>query len=312
MIKTEFGNFDGNGWEQLCKVCFLKMFNQDEIYFHIEATPGDDGIEGFTNKGKVFQCYCPDKMYEPDELYRKQQTKINADLKKLRDKRNAITKHLGKTIVKTWYLVTPEIRKKEIVAYCHKKTEEVKSWNLPFVDNDNFIVTAVDIDYIRPHISSVLGFSSDKIIYQPKVPSSQVDVEEYTENESYLVENALRKHSVHLRQGGADVKAASMLTHETISDYLDGIEILSLWRNQLPRDYERFILLLKQEEKEIALSSLYPNSNYFERYSQVKIRTEQIIKENFSHLDPITIKDLVNYAVADWLLRCSLNFVKNV
>ena len=309
MLQTEFGSFDGDKWEQICKVCFYRMYDGDELYIHIEATPGDDGIEGFTTKGKVFQCYCPDRSYSSEELYEKQRDKINTDLKKLKNKECEIKKHLGGIKIKAWYLITPEIRKKEIIAYCNKKAEEVRSWSLSIIDNANFMVIAVDIDFIRPELSSVLLSVNKKIIYTPKEQTTDDDIQKYKNDESYLVDNAIDKHSKQLIQGGADISKASQLTHKTISNYLDGKKILNLWSDQIPTEFEKFKMIIRQEEDEIEHQSLYPSEDHYKRYTELKKNIEAKIRDNFGQLDVSTIKSLSNFIVADWILRCPLNFI---
>jgi len=82
MIKTLYGNFDGDSWEGFCQQC-LKLKYETDGYQEMPAWQGDLGIEGFTRSGIMFQCYCPDEDYDPDLLYEKQRDKITADLKKL-------------------------------------------------------------------------------------------------------------------------------------------------------------------------------------------------------------------------------------
>ncbi len=84
MIKTKYGIFDGDSWEEICQMCFKSKY-YDEGYQYMPALPnGDFGIEGFTKSGKVFQCYCPDFDYDSKNLYEKQRDKITEDLNKLK------------------------------------------------------------------------------------------------------------------------------------------------------------------------------------------------------------------------------------
>lgn len=311
MIQTEFGVFDGDKWEGVCKICFYRMYEeQNEIYTHIEASPGDDGLEGFTRTGKAFQCYCPDRNYSAEELYQKQIAKINKDLRKLKDKEEAIKKHLGNVKIKTWFLVTPEIRKKEIVAYCNKKTEEVKEWNLSIVDNSNFNVTAVDIAFVLPYLKIALNSIDQKIQYNPTERVSEGNVIQYKGDESYLVGNVINKHRKKLNQQNVGTDAnIDKLTHKTIKHYLDGRKVLEMWQNESPKEYEKFRRIIGQEEEDIEELCLFPNENHNQRYKEVKERTIEKLSTAFQHIDEITIRDLANYVIADWLLRCPLNFV---
>lgn len=54
------GYMTGNAWEDLCVRCYRIRYQKDN-YTAIPATQGGDaGIEGFTYKGVVHQCYCPE------------------------------------------------------------------------------------------------------------------------------------------------------------------------------------------------------------------------------------------------------------
>ena len=309
MLQTDFGPMDGDKWEQICKICFHRMY-EDEIYTHIEASPGDDGIEGFTDSGKAFQCYCPDFSYSASELHINLTIKVNDDLKKLKNKEKELKKHLGNTKIKTWYLVTPEIRKKEIIAYCNKKTDEVKGWGLVILDNENFKVTVVDIAFIKPFIPLAILGLSEKTIYSPAETTAD-DIKRYSKDNDngYLVENAQTKHTKQLEQGGANTSASDNLTHNTIKHYLQGKKTLELWKQQQPKEFEKFEKLISHEEEDIERQCLFPSENHNQLYNNVKEKLEELLMTNFSYIDNSTIKDLSKYVIADWILRCPLNFV---
>lgn len=108
MITTPVGKFTGTTWEAQCQLAF-KLKHGGDGYQHIPASPGDFGIEGYTkHTGYAFQCYCPERLYHQDELYEKQRTKINDDLKKLRDYSDDLQKILGGTRSKIGVLSPPK------------------------------------------------------------------------------------------------------------------------------------------------------------------------------------------------------------
>lgn len=74
------GYMTGNAWEDLCVRCYRIRYQKDN-YTAIPATQGGDaGIEGFTYKGVVHQCYCPERDYSDNELYEHQRNKLTADI----------------------------------------------------------------------------------------------------------------------------------------------------------------------------------------------------------------------------------------
>ena len=50
-------NLDGDSWEELCDMCYRKRYQNDNYQKIPAARSGDAGIEGFTARGIVYQCY---------------------------------------------------------------------------------------------------------------------------------------------------------------------------------------------------------------------------------------------------------------
>jgi len=95
MLVTEYGNFDGNSWENTCQKIFKRKYGDDN-YQEMPASPGDYGIEGvIKNTGIAIQCYCPDKNYTQKELYEKQRDKITKDLNKFKEYESHIEARIG-------------------------------------------------------------------------------------------------------------------------------------------------------------------------------------------------------------------------
>ncbi len=78
------GYMTGNAWEELCVQCYHIRYQKDNYTYIPAAQGGDAGIEGFTNKGIVHQCYCPERVYSDDDLYEHQRDKLTTDIEKLK------------------------------------------------------------------------------------------------------------------------------------------------------------------------------------------------------------------------------------
>jgi hypothetical protein len=147
MFLTKHGWFDGNSWDSFCQICFKSKYLEDG-YQQVKASPGDYGIEGFTRSGKAFQCYCPDHNYGADELYQKQRDKITKDLGKLLTYKNQLKDLLGGVKIKTWYFVTPESHKKDLIQHCSEKAIEYRAMGHDHLDM-SFDVLLFDLDYFE-------------------------------------------------------------------------------------------------------------------------------------------------------------------
>ncbi len=309
MIQTAYGNFDGDLWERVCKICFNRKY-ESEKYFDIVASPGDYGLEGFTKTGKAFQCYCPDQAYSANELYKNQRKKITTDLAKLKLYEPELKARLGDTTIITWYFVTPEYRKNDILAHCVNKTKEVKGWNLSIINKTDFDVVPVDIDFLHPYLKVALDGTGTKLLL-PADNLEEADIVKYEEDSGTLVANAKEKHGKRLHRVSGTTDTVDGLTHRTIKNFLDGSNILEKFREIVPEDYERFIRIMEQQTGDVKDLSLSPSSDHNQRYIDVKKDIDGKVRQSFPNLDDPTIKDLSNYVIAEWILRCPLDFIDN-
>jgi hypothetical protein len=308
MIKTEYGTFDGDKWESISQICFKQNF-REEGYQEVKATPGDYGIEGFTRTGKVFQCYCPDESYSNAELYEKHRNKITTDLKKLKTYESQLKGFLGETKINKWYFVTPIYGKNEIVAHCTSKRDEVKSWGLSIIDNDNFEVIFEDISFLHPHLNLAIDSTNQKINLSPDTPITDTDKLKWKGKEITLVENAQRKHSLRFDENAPNVdKRVDDLTEKTIASFLGGNILLRMWQNEYPTEYEKFLSIVSLVENEVVEKCMFPVQDKNALYFSFKSLVEEKLNATFPKLEQEMIINLTNQVLADWILRCPINF----
>jgi uncharacterized protein (UPF0210 family) len=301
MIKTEYGNFDGNRWEDACQIVFKRRYENDS-YFEIPATPGDFGIEGFTRRGKAFQCYCPDEYYSTSELYEKQRDKITKDLKKLKTYESQLSKKLGGTIIKQWFFVSPMNSKNDLVDHCTKKRDEVKSWGLSIIDNSSFEVIPADIGFLKPEIYHVLKIDEQKIDITPTEITTEEDKLKWKDKKISLVENAQRKHKARFESSANNLdKKVDSLTEKSISHFLEGNGILKKWQSDYPEDYEKFIKIISQVEEQVIEECMFQEKDNNILYRSFSLLVEEKVKESFPYLDNAMVVNLCNQVMADWI-----------
>lgn len=154
------GYMTGNAWEDLCVRCYRIRYQKDN-YTAIPATQGGDaGIEGFTYKGVVHQCYCPERDYSDNELYEHQRNKLTADIEKLKKNADRL-KALGVPPVVEWHFNIPEYKDTRILAHAESKRQEVikakkdKPSDYTHIADDFQIVIKTAEDF-APEISCVI------------------------------------------------------------------------------------------------------------------------------------------------------------
>ncbi|MCC8359768.1 hypothetical protein [Salinimicrobium sediminilitoris] len=308
MIRTEYGTFDGNKWERVCQLCFKNNF-REEAYQEIKATPGDFGIEGFTRTGKAFQCYCPDEHYNSHLLYENHRDKITKDLKKLKTYEKQLKKILGETKINKWYFVTPTYAKNEIVQHCTLKKEEVKSWNLSIIDNNNFEVLFENIDFLHPYLNTAIENAKIKIDISPGNEIETVEKFKWKDSAISLIEKAQTKNGYRLNQKSSKFEEKlDKLVDINVSDYLDGNNILFKWKEDYPIDYETFLNITSVIESEIEERCISSSKEPSELYQEFRGILKDQLHNSFSNLAPQMILKLTNWALADWIFRCPINF----
>lgn len=308
MIKTEFGTFDGNKWESVSQLCFKNNF-REESYQEIKATPGDYGIEGFTRSGKVFQCYCPNEYYSTQELYEKHRDKITKDLKKLKTYEEQLKKTLGSTKIKKWYFVTPQYAKNEIVQHCSQKREEVKKWNLSIIDNNDFEVIFEDISFLHPFLKVAVENSNIKIDVIPDNKLDSTDKLKWKGSEISLIKNSENKNSYRLNSSALnyDLKL-DRLVDLNVEHYLEGKRILTKWEEDYPIGYENFLNITSIIESQIEERCITSTKEPSELYEEFRTLLKDELQNSFKNLAPQMIIKLTNWALADWIFRCPINF----
>ena len=307
MYKTEHGNFNGTTWEEFCQICFKKKY-ETEGYQEMPAWQGDLGIEGFTRTGILFQCYCPDEEYAPDDLYIKQRDKITTDLKKLISNEKDLKSYLKAIKVKKWIFVTPGYKKKDIVKHCQDKADEYKKLKLSILD-DAFDVLIYDIDFFSSEIIHVLDYRNRKIEINPLTQKSETEIADWKNQEISLVKNAIKKHGQRLIQSSLNRDdKINTLTQLSIGHFLNGNITVKTMSDKFPEDYEKFIRIISLYENKVIEICITNTGDNNALYKQIEVELKSKLNQAFSYIDQITIDRLTEQVLADWILRCPINF----
>jgi hypothetical protein len=307
MVITKYGNFNGNSWEDFCQQCFKRKY-ESEGYQEMPATfKGDLGIEGFTRTGKVFQCYCPDIEYDPTKLYEAQRNKVTADLKKLQTYQDELQAYLAGSKIKEWIFVTPGYSNRELVRHCRDKATEYKALGLAHLDSE-FDVLIHDIENFSAEIPIVLNFRNEKIGINHAERTTE-EITDWANKEIPLVNNAIKKHKARIPEGKGQVdQKVNKLTNNSVSDFLNGEAMIRVWQEKYQDQYEKFVRVIDLFEKNVEERCAVHDGNNNDLYNSIQNDLRSKLKESFSFLDDLMIDKLTNRVMADWILRCPINF----
>lgn len=302
MIKTEFGNFDGDSWEELCQVCFQLKYETEGYQEMVAHSNGDLGIEGFTRTGKVFQCYCPEIEYSADDLYEKQRDKINKDLNKLIKYKDELATYLDDVKIKTWYFITPYYYKKDIVKYCVKKAKDMRSLKLSILD-DNFDVLINSVNFIARELPVALEMKKMKINVNLKEEINNDDIEQFKQADILGINNLVRKSSILITKE----RVRSKYIEKQLNNYLKGKKQMDLLDTNFKFMYEKIINILLSFESEVEDICIYESEEKDGReiLSVIEEKFEKrLVEELGENIDSSLIDSIKRYAMSDWLIRC--------
>lgn len=304
MIKTKHGDFDGNSWEEFCHTCLTLKF-ETVGYQKLHAWKGDLGIESYTRTGIVFQCYCPEEDYEPQTLYEKQRDKITKDLNKLEKNKAELKKYLGKQKIRKWIFLTPMFKNKELVKHCQEKASEYMAKNIDILSPD-FDVLVYDIDYFIKQIPIVKGYQNEKLeLIVDRDASNDVD---WKSENIELVNNAIGKYSKCIAKGENKDEKINKLTHFAVEHYLTEQQILNKWQQMIPMQYEKFLRVVGDYENTVEEMCITNSNDNNQLLDKIKTELKSKLENDFSNLDSLTIEKITKGVLADWILRCPINF----
>lgn len=302
MIKTEFGNFDGDTWEELCQICFQLKYEDEGYQEMVAHSNGDLGIEGFTRSGKVFQCYCPDVEYSANDLYENQRDKINKDLNKLIKNTDELKKYFGEMKIKKWYFITPYYHKKDIVKYCVYKAKEFRELKLDILD-DEFDVFINSVNFIAKELPTALQMKKIKITVNIKEEIDNKDIEVYKESDIGGVNNLVRKSLVLISKE----KVRNKYIDKQLRNYLNGKRQMDVLDSNFKSMYEKIINIMCAFESEVEEICIYESEDKDGREILKSIEKkfeERLIREIGEDIDISLIDSIKRYAMSDWLIRC--------
>jgi hypothetical protein len=301
-MKVSFGNVDGDQWEEFSHRV-LRIKYKEEDYVKVPAKFGGDfGIESFTKKGKAFQCYCADGEPNSEELYKKQRNKITRDINKLIRNEAELVTLLGTTKISKWYLVTPRYENKDLIAHCQKKVAEVNAKKCSHIADDFEVLILTEEDFeIESGTLAAVGLH--QITVEPP-DKTDLDVIDWKTAENDLYNNIQRK--ITKIKNVTDVDKYVELN---VKEYLAGQDILRKLHQEYPNLYEKLVSIKNAQEHKVARFSMTPTAEPSKFLVDCFKEYEQLIKENLSDsISAATLTHLTGEAIADWLIRCPLDF----
>jgi hypothetical protein len=279
----------------------LRARHGHENYVEIpDSHGGDSGLEGYSLDGIAYQAYAPDELCKPADLYEKQRDKMTADINKFIKNAPALQSLLGRTQIRRWVLVVPKHVSQNLVAHASTKTSEVLAAQLSYVDDEQFAVLVQDRDAFKVEEQKLL----EQGIHKLKIELDEVtdqQVKSFESDEQELTENISKKL---LKLPNADSENVLEAKALLVKRFIVSENIIQRLQEEYPQYYAQIQTLKSERENDLKIEALGDD-----RLSLGGQEIRFLSKlEGGSKLHSESNLAVAQGTIADWLMRCPLDF----
>lgn len=294
----------GEEWQQWANQLLTRRYGPAEYQKVPDNDKGDAGIEGFTlTDGHAYQAYGCEEPVSTAKRYENQRDKITQDLNKFVRNNKALTRIFGDVKITRWVLFVPHFDSKELVAHAATKTTEVIAANLPYTD-DEFRVAISDEEEFCVERDCLLNSGTLSIELNTGNASGQ-QVQDWVTSNSQLVETLDRKILKLPRIKGEAQRLA--FREQLLNHYLQGQDAWEYLR-RFPLTYEKLFAAKSLRERFLATASMLHTGANEDLLNQALKDFTNTVREETKGIGILTVETLAWEAVADWMIRCPLDF----
>lgn len=297
------GTWYGREWQDYCILLLQKrysMLNAHSLQLVPDRHQGDLGIEAFAHDGIAYQCYAAEEPLSVNERYEKQRDKLTTDLGKLRSNKQQFEEMLRAVSIHRYVFIVHQHDSRKLISHAASKAVEVRSWDLPYIADAFSIVIETADDY-------AVERAAIHAVPSPLVQAIDLDSgskEDWSAQNPDLRSTALEKLS---KITGSEATRERVLD-SLINQYLQGENALERLRAVVP-DVHREILYAKAQREDLLVLE-YPSGGDATQATLAEIAKDfsVLLRADYPVLSEQVSSTLAWSAVADWLMRCPLDF----
>lgn len=293
----------GDEWQRHIRLLLLHRYPLGDFQEIPDGDKGDCGLEGYSRDGRAYQCYAVQEPCTIKARTTKQKTKITNDVGKLIRNSTRIQAMLNGTILSHWLLVVPRFESRQVVEHAAAKSQHIRAAALPFVDCSTFCVGVITDDAFAVERAALQSTAACHV--PVSIPATApAAVSQWSAQNTGLVATLADK----LTRFGLTGDSRDKQVEEFLRHYLTGQNILTALENESPHIYKEVLQTKTERENVLAAESLAagPQPSGVLHSAIERYRTQ--LSESSKALRPGVIDALTFEAVADWLLRCPLDF----
>lgn len=267
-----------------------------------DEVQGDCGIEFYSLDGTAYQCYAPEKHSAVHAAASAMKAKAGRDLGKLAKHRDKLVRIFGSTRIERWILFCPFLDDKEVVAFVRTKGAEVLPLGLEFISErfEAVVQSLEDFEHENAALHALpllitpsAGLAAAVL---PQVADGDLD--------AVLIDKLQRAHPKDNDEQIDRKKQAFVNAHARRESVLArmGLEQPELW--------ERAMLCINGEERRLEATGAVGDVPIAMVRNSID-RIEGILQHDVTGVARATIQEISMGTVADWLMRCPLDFPRS-
>jgi hypothetical protein len=294
----------GSDWQNWANQLLVRHYGPMEYQQVPDKHKGDAGLEGFTiTKGHAFQAYGPEEPLSTQDRYVKQRDKMTADVAKFIKNAQVLSAIFGRVRITRWTLFVPVCDSIELIAHASKKTEEIIMAQLPYAA-DELRVMVCDEEIFAAEANALLSTRVDSLELVHEGVSDEQVVAWADEHDTIVerLDGKLRK----LPSLATDAQRHAF-RDKVLKWYLEGQDMLAGLR-KYPAAYEKIIKAKSHRENFLAASTISDTAKPGDVFQTALRSFLETVKREAMEVSALSCDALAHEAVADWMLRCPLDF----
>lgn len=269
-----------------------------------DGNGGDWGIEGFSRDGCAYQCYVAEEPVAIAILHERQRDKINSDIRKFAENDSKLCRLFAGLKIKCWCLVVPRHESAPLLAYAADKSAEIRAMGLPYVADDFVIQICTDeawsLEVARLTHAGVTQLSVDTMTLNDEQVDDWVGA-----NEDLM--RKLRRKAGLLSKSTA---ARDALMTSSVRAYILGQNAYETLQTDYAEVYSDIVRVKVALEEQLARECALNDGGAVITYRGIQGKLVARLSQDLN-LSPQLVEQLADEALADWLLRCPLDFYED-
>jgi hypothetical protein len=264
---------------------------------------GDHGLDYYSLEDQVcYQCYAVQEPCEVTDRATKQKAKITTDLKKFCTNKAEVGRLFGPIQMTRWVLVVPLHDSSQLNAHATARTAEVKALGLPYVaaSFETMIQDLESFDSTSRTMRAILRRS----LSLPVSPASSQQIEQWSEASESLVTTLKTKLA---KRVGSDEETLSESAVEAVRWFLDRENTLETLRGTFPELHEALLGVILRHGQRLTLYGP-PADGAAHQILRTELEGLMSALKEIPNVTDSSAHQLAIGTIADWLMRCPLDF----